>query len=114
MDITSLNPVQNAVVTGALNWKQDKATSGSTAPSSTPSYVGQAYVDTTNNKYYVAVWTSSSADWFEVGSWSWDGMLIAPNSPIKPKYNWYGTQAQYDALSQYYTDTQNDTVYHTI
>jgi hypothetical protein len=41
-------------------------------------------------------------------------MQIAPNSPIKPKYNWYGTQAQYDALSQYYTDTPNDTVYHTI
>lgn len=114
LDITSLNPVQNAVITASLNWKQDKATNGSTAPSSTPSYVGQAYVDTTNNKYYVAVWTSSSSDWFEVWSWSWDGMQIAPNSPIKPKYNWYGTQAQYEALSQYYTDEPNDTVYHTI
>ena len=114
LDITSLNPVQNAVITGALNWKQDKATSGSTAPSSTPTYVWQAYVDTTNNKYYVAVGTSSSSDWFEVGSWSGSGMQIAPNSPLKPKYNWYGTQAQYDSLSQYYTDEQNDTVYHTI
>lgn len=55
-----------------LSWKQDKATSGSTAPSTTPSYVWQQYIDTTNDKMYVATGTSSSSDWTEVGAWSWD------------------------------------------
>ena len=55
-----------------LSWKQDKATSGSTAPSTTPSYIWQQYIDTTNDKMYVATGTSSSSDWTEVGAWSWD------------------------------------------
>jgi len=59
-----------------LSWKQDKATSGSTAPSTTPSYIWQQYIDTTNDKMYVATGTSSSSDWTEVGAWSWD-MLYA-------------------------------------
>ena len=68
-----------------ISWKQDKATSGSTAPSTTPSYVGQMYVDTTNGILYTAKWTSSSSDWLEV--WAWWGNVIAM------------TQAEYDALS---------------
>ena len=59
-----------------LSWKQDKATSGSTAPATTPSYVWQQYIDTTADKMYVATGTSSSSDWTEVGAWSWD-MLYA-------------------------------------
>ena len=59
-----------------LSWKQDKATSGSTAPSTTPTYVWQQYIDTTANKMYVATGTSSSSDWTEVGAWSGD-MLYA-------------------------------------
>ena len=55
-----------------LSWKQDKATSGSTAPSITPSYVWQQYIDTTNDKMYVATGTTSSSDWTEVGAWSGD------------------------------------------
>jgi len=58
-----------------LSWKQDKATSWSVAPSATPSYVWQQYIDTTNDKMYVATGTSSSSDWMEVWawwSWSWD------------------------------------------
>ena len=55
-----------------LSWKQDKATSGSTAPSTTPTYVWQQYIDTTNDKMYVATGTSSSSDWTEVGAWSGD------------------------------------------
>ena len=38
---------------------------------------------------------------------------LAPSSPLTPKYRRYWTQAQYEALSQYYTDTPWDTVYHT-
>ena len=41
-------------------------------------------------------------------------IAYAPTSPYKPKYHWVGTQAQYDALSQYYTDEENDTIYMTI
>ena len=55
-----------------LSWKQDKATSWSTAPLTTPTYVGQQYVDTTNDKIYVATGTTSSSDWTEVWAWSWD------------------------------------------
>lgn len=49
----------------------------------------------------------------EWGGWGW-GIDFAPNSPLKPKYRWYWTQEQYEALSQYYTDEENDTVYYTI
>ena len=39
---------------------------------------------------------------------------LAPNSPLTPKYRRYWSQAQYDALTQYYTDNPGDTVYFTI
>lgn len=37
--------------------------SGAGAPTSTPSTLPSFYLDTTNNKFYVAIGTSSSADW---------------------------------------------------
>jgi len=42
------------------------------------------------------------------------GLAYTPTSPYKPKYHRVGTQAQYDALSQYYTEQENDTMYFTI
>ena len=48
------------------------------------------------------------------GGWSEWGEILAPNSPLKPKYRWYGTQEEYEALSQYYTDEEWDTVYYTV
>jgi hypothetical protein len=36
---------------------------GAGAPSSTPSAIGQFYVDTSGKKFYVSTGTSSSADW---------------------------------------------------
>jgi hypothetical protein len=39
---------------------------GSTAPSSTPSQVGELYVDTTSGIAYIATGTSSSADWDQI------------------------------------------------
>ena len=60
-----------------LTWKQDKATSWSWAPSTTPTYVWQVYIDTTNDNMYVATWTSSSSDWTAVDTnttytaWDW-------------------------------------------
>lgn len=43
--------------------------SGSGAPATTPQAVGHHYIDTTNDKSYISVGTSSSADWqLQVGS----------------------------------------------
>jgi len=49
----------------------------------------------------------------QAGNVTIETFQIAPNSPLSPKYRRYWTQAQYEALSQYYTDTPWDTVYHT-
>ncbi len=38
-------------------------TSGTTAPSSTPTKIGDIYVNTSGSKVYIAKGTSSSADW---------------------------------------------------
>jgi hypothetical protein len=38
-------------------------TTGTAAPISTPSVVGDMFVDTTNAKVYIATGTTSSADW---------------------------------------------------
>lgn len=93
-----------------ISGKQDKATSWTSAPATTPSYIWQEYIKTNDKKLYIATGTTSSTDWTLV----WWDIQLAPNSPLTPKYLWYWTQAQYDALSQYYTDEANDTVYFTI
>lgn len=54
--------------------------------------------------------TSNGYEWANATWW----MQLAPDSPLTPKYEWYGTQSQYEALSQYYTDEEWDTVYYTI
>ncbi len=43
--------------------KRSEVSTGTTAPSSTPSKVGDIYIDTTLSRFYIAVGTSSSADW---------------------------------------------------
>ena len=40
--------------------------SGAGVPSSTPSKLGNIYIDTTNKKQYIAMGTSSSSDWKKV------------------------------------------------
>jgi len=40
-----------------------RPTTGTAAPTTTPSYIGQRYLDTTNKKSYEAFGTTSSADW---------------------------------------------------
>ena len=42
------------------------SSSGAGVPSTTPSNIGDTYTDTTNLKFYVAMGTSSSADWKKV------------------------------------------------
>ena len=41
-------------------------TSGAGVPSSTPANIGDIYIDTTNNKMYIAMGVSASSDWKKV------------------------------------------------
>ena len=41
-------------------------TTGAGVPSSTPANIGDIYIDTSDNKFYIAMGTSSSADWKKV------------------------------------------------
>ena len=50
----------------------------------------------------------------QTGNVTIEAFQLAPNSPLTPKYRRYWSQAQYDALTQYYTDNPGDTVYFTI
>ena len=43
-------------------------TTGAGVPSSTPSNIGDVYIDTTKKKMYIAMGTSSSSDWKKVAS----------------------------------------------
>jgi hypothetical protein len=56
--------------------------------------------DSTSQKYI-----NAPAQW---------GINWTSTSPYKPPYFRCGTQAQYDALQQYYTVQENDTIYFTI
>jgi len=46
----------------------EKITTGTTAPSSTPTKVGDQFIDTTNGNIYIAKGTTSSADWVQVNN----------------------------------------------
>ena len=57
--------------------------------------------------------TTSYKDNIEYKLW-WSGWnSYAPTSPMKPKYHWVGTEAEYQALQQKYTDEEGDTMYFT-
>ena len=59
---------------------------------------------------YNASWQVTNVTTTSLGWW----IQEAPNSPITwIKYVWRGTEAQYAALSQYYTDVPWDTEFHT-
>ena len=59
----ALSPAQARTLIGTI-------TSGAGAPSSTPSFVGQSYIDTTNDVVYIATGTASSADWMLLGAFN--------------------------------------------
>lgn len=60
--------------------------SGAGAPSSTPSKVGDIYIDTTNDNSYIAVATTASSDWSSAGSgaatWGSIGGTIADQTDL--------------------------------
>lgn len=41
------------------------------------------------------------------------GNSYAPNSPDKPKYHWVGSEEEYQALENKYTEQENDTLFFT-
>lgn len=59
---------------------------------------------------YVVTKTAGGYEWQAPTGW----IQLAPNTELNVKYHWYGSQASYDSLNQYYTDTANDTAYFTI
>ena len=68
---------------------------------------------TSPTNWQVLSYNSTSQKW-ENTTFQWGAIQYNTNSPYKPGYFRVGTQAQYDALSQYYTEQENDTIYMTI
>ena len=60
--------VSNKDMSSPTNTGFPKTSTGSTAPATTPTTVGDIYVDTTAGTAYVATGTSSSGDWQEIGA----------------------------------------------
>lgn len=58
--------MQSQTATGGGSAPDHVITSGSGAPVSTPANVGDMYVDTNNNQFWVAVATTGSSDWRQV------------------------------------------------
>lgn len=63
--------------------------------------------------WQVVSYNSTSQKW-ENTTFQWGAIQYNTNSPYKPGYFRVGTQAQYDALSQYYTVQENDTIFMTV
>ena len=57
---------------------------------------------------------TKTANWYDWANAPVSWIQVSPNSTITGiKYVWYGTEADYAGLSQYYTDTPWDTEFHT-
>lgn len=78
-----------------------------TNSTSTYSHFKPSWTATTG---YVVTKTAWGYEWAAPTWW----IQLAPNSTYNVKYHRYGTQAQYEALNQYYTDSAGDTAYFTI
>lgn len=74
----------NADVTDATNVRSAGApivSSGAGAPSSTPTAVGDIYIDTTNDEAYTAVGTGSSGDWQQNNDGGGGGSVDTSGTP---------------------------------
>lgn len=110
-DIESLNTLVVAMVA---------PTSGAGAPSSTPTVLGQIYIDSTADRMYVATGTGSSADWDIVAVLDSDVETITGGSgdvTVNLKWDWtngtlivFNTDAAGDYMS---TDTNHPGIYIT-
>jgi hypothetical protein len=102
-DITNLQTTLDGKADDAdVTAKQDKASTGTAAPTTTPSYVGQMNIDTTNKRYYIAEGTASSADWKRLAGTAYadagDNAIL--NTTLAGKKLWTGTQATYNGLTK--------------
>ena len=80
--INILNPWADNEISSASTWNaKPTISSGAGAPSSTPTKVGDIYIDTTGDASYTAVGTSSSTDWQKDndGGLTWE--VISTNTP---------------------------------
>jgi hypothetical protein len=50
---------------------------------------------------WTPTWVTPTAKWFK---------MLSPNSPLSVPYDWYGTEAQYQALSIKSSDTEYRTI----
>ena len=57
-----MNLIQQVINSGP----ESETLTGAGSPSSTPSNIGDHYIDTTNDRVYVALGTSASTDWKKV------------------------------------------------
>lgn len=86
--------------------------SGAGAPSSTPDFIGQRYIDTTANRQYIATGTSSSADWDKVAVFKSGTVTVTGGSgdvTITLPWDWTGGLLELhisDSSSDYF-DTGN-------
>lgn len=91
--------------------------SGAGAPGSTPSRVGEIYIDTTNDNAYVSTGTASSSDWTLVsGSSSDHGALTGLSDDDHTQYSLISSGAGVPGstptrVGEVYIDTTNDTAY---
>lgn len=104
MTVSSGSVTSVTTSSSAINTNWVVAQRGSSAPSSPVQW--SMWYDTTNN--VLEVYDGSAWKW--VGGW----IQLAPNTELDIKYHWYGSQASYDSLNQYYTDTAWDTAYFTV
>ena len=86
----------------------------SIVPSMTTSLSALTDVTTTSpTNWQVLSYNSTSQKW-ENTTFQWGAIQYNTNSPYKPWYFRVGTQAQYNALQQYYTVQENDTIFMTV
>ena len=92
--------------------------SGAGAPASTPSRVGEIYIDTTNDEAYVSTDTASSADWDQVtgGGSSDHGALTGLSDDDHTQYSLISSGAGAPGstpsrVGEIYIDTTADTAY---
>ena len=105
-DVT-LKTINNNALVGSGNISLNVIFSWAITPAASSQYEGKIFYNTADKVFY----TCDGTQWSKIWGWWFE---LAPNSPLSPKYRWYWTQAQYDALTQYYTDEVGDTVYYTI
>lgn len=90
-DETNSSIITKIGYTPANNSNTPTISSGAVSPTSTPSKIGDIYVDTANYKTYVAKGTTSSSDWIKQnGSYSLQALACQGTSPSDGSTIYFG------------------------